>query len=318
MTLAKKFVTTEKGKIAYLEVGAADQPAVLLVHGIPTSSYLWRHVMELLGKDFRCLAPDLMGLGDTVVDPARTDFTMPSQAEMLDQFLHALGVARAHVVAHDQGGAAGQIFAVRFGKRLERLVLTDCVCYDNWPVPVIARLQQLARLPLLADVMNRSGLTEYVEAHTRLSRFRRGVARPDRMTAEAIHEYLRPLRGTRDERERFKQFLLAGSPRYTMDVVPGLRQLRVPTLVIWAAQDAYIDPSWGRRLFEDIPGAVRFELVPGAGHFWPEEAAEPFAARIRAFLTEAAPVRAAAPSDPAVVAAKRLSRRCPDNETRRS
>src|SRR5512141_1286267 len=107
----KRYVDTPKGKIAFLEAGDPASPVVLLVHGIPTSSYLFRGVIPLLQDRFRCLAPDLMGLGDTVVDPARTDFTMPSQAEMLEQFLDALGVGKAHVVAHDHAGAAAQIFA---------------------------------------------------------------------------------------------------------------------------------------------------------------------------------------------------------------
>ena len=63
--IEKSFVRTSFGNIAYLETGSAGKPPVLFVHGIPTSSYLWRHVLRFLQNDFHCYAPDLMGLGDT-------------------------------------------------------------------------------------------------------------------------------------------------------------------------------------------------------------------------------------------------------------
>ena len=56
--IKKKYVKTSFGKIAYMESGSVDKPPVLLVHGIPTSSYLWRHVLTLLQNDFHCLAPN--------------------------------------------------------------------------------------------------------------------------------------------------------------------------------------------------------------------------------------------------------------------
>ena len=66
--IPKSFASLSMAKVAYLEVGDPAKPPVLLVHGIPTSSYLWRHVLRLLQNDFHCIAPDLMGLGDTDVD----------------------------------------------------------------------------------------------------------------------------------------------------------------------------------------------------------------------------------------------------------
>ena len=312
MGATKRFVDTRLGRIAYLEAGPPTAPAVLLVHGIPTSGYLWRHVMAALGDRYRCLAPDLMGLGDTIVDVERTDFTMPAQAEMLEDFLDALGVPRAHVVAHDQGGAAAQILAATRPQRIDRLVLSDCVCYDNWPVAVIRRLQRVSRLPLVADAIARTGAGEWLETHTRFSGFRNGVVDPASMPAETIAEYLRPLH-TPEGRARFRGFLLAGSARYTLNVLPQLREYRGPTLILWAAEDAYLPPTWGKKLYFDIPGAVRLEVIEGAGHFWPEEKAQTFAERMSAFFAEAV-----ADCEPklksvaaAMVASERLARRCP-------
>lgn len=280
--IRKQFVHTPFARVAYYERGDPSSPAILFVHGIPTSSYLWRDVIDVLSPEFRCLAPDLMGLGDTEVE-RNAELGMDRQAEMLDAFLDSVGVGTAHVVAHDQGGAAAQLFATRCTARVRRLVLTNCVAYDNWPVPAVRQLQVFARLPF-ADWVNRSGLMEWVERRTPLSKFRRGVARRERLADESIAEYLRPLRGTRAERDRFMRFVVAGNARHTVAVVPALRRLFVPTLILWGADDGYIPPRWGRKLYEDIPGAERFELIADAGHFWQEERPRAFARSIGAFL----------------------------------
>ena len=312
MGATKQWVETRLGRIAYLEAGPRTAPAVLLIHGIPTSGYLWRHVMAVLGDRYRCLAPDLMGLGDTIVDIEGTDFSMPSQAEMLEEFLDALAIPRAHVVAHDQGGAAAQILAATRPQRIDRLVLTDCVCYDNWPVAIIRRLQRVSRLPMVSEVLARTGAGEWLETHTRFSGFRHGVVDPESITPDTISEYLRPLH-TPEGRARFRGFLQAGSARYTLNVLPLLREYRAPTLILWAAEDAYLPPSWGQNLYYDIPGAVRFEVIPGAGHFWPEEKPGPFAAHIAAFLAEPIADREPVAADvaTAMIAADRLAKKCP-------
>lgn len=318
--IEQRWVDTPAARVAYRESGRPGRPAVLLLHGIPTSSFLWRHVMPALGEDLHCLAPDLPGLGDTIVDPARTDFSMPGIVDTLVDFLQALGIPRAHVVAHDQGGAAAQILAVRHAPRVDRLVLTNCVCYDNWPVPAVRRLQWLVRVPVLPDLAARAGLVERLQAHGPGSDFRRGFADPTRLSPESVAEYLRPLRGGAAAREGFRAFLLAGSARHTMAVAPGLRTLECPTLVLWAAEDAYLPLRWGERLARDIPQA-RLQVLGGAGHFWPEENPAPFAARIRAFLE--APDERVAPSPGATAAAPLVSptalpRKCPGVSPRRS
>lgn len=284
--IEKQWIPTSFGEIAYLEAGPREAPPVLLIHGIPTSSSLWRHVLRFLAADFRCVAPDLMGLGRTEVEPGAVPLHMNAQAEMLEELMGALGHPTFAVVAHDQGGAAAQILAARRPERLTALVLTDCVAYDNWPVPTIARLQTFVRLPWIADLVIRAGFFRFRETSTPFSAFRRGVYDPAKLTDEAILEYLWPLGAGPRERRRFLDFLLAGSPRFTLAAVEGLRRFDKPTLVLWGAEDRYISPSWGRKLFDEIPGARRFELIPFCGHYWPEERPAEYAAYILEFFHE--------------------------------
>jgi pimeloyl-ACP methyl ester carboxylesterase len=278
----KKTIATRFGDIAYLETGSSDKPPVLFVHGIPTSSLLWRHVLRFLQENWHCYAPDLMGLGDTTVDPTRASFHMEAQAEMLLEFMGTLGHETFTLVCHDQGGAAAQIIAARTPDRLTALVLTDCVAYDNWPVPIIARLQRASRVPGLQRLVSQKHIANLVGENA----FRRGLYRPDRLDEGVVHEYLRPLHQTRAGRQRFLEFLRAGHPRYTELAVAGLRKFDKPTLVLWAADDHYLSPSWGKRLEEDIPGARRLELIPFCGHFWQEERPSEFSSHIEIFLRD--------------------------------
>ena len=211
---------------------------------------------------------------------------MDSQSEMLWEFMAAKGIKNFSIVAHDQGGAAVQIMMANRPEQIVSVVLTDCVCYDNWPVPVIARYQTLARIPFLAEMATSLGLMEKVENNRFLSAYGRGVYRKGAFSKESIHEYLRPLTEGDGPRDRFLNFLRAGTNRSTMRVVKDLKKFQKPTMIIWAAEDYYIRVSWGKKLFEDIPGAERFELIPFCGHFWQEERPAEFASLMGEFLAQ--------------------------------
>src|SRR5205085_1356160 len=101
------------------------------------------------------------------------------------------------------------------------------------------------------------------------------------MGPDVVNEYVRPLT-TVEGRERARRFLLAGDNRYTTECLPGLRKFDKPTLIAWGADDAFLSPSWGARLAQDIPGAGgRLELLPFCGHLVPEEKPVELAALIR-------------------------------------
>src|SRR5918995_5327145 len=91
----KRFLDVGEAKVAYYEEG--EGKLLLLLHGCPFSSYIWRKVIPLLSPRYRCLAPDLLGLGDTET-PEGTDWSLRAQTAMVVGLLDALGVQRAHVV----------------------------------------------------------------------------------------------------------------------------------------------------------------------------------------------------------------------------
>jgi pimeloyl-ACP methyl ester carboxylesterase len=268
-------------EIAYLETGTPELPAVLFLHGFPTHGYLWRHVLHDLSGEVRGLAPDLLGLGDTVVSPYE-DFTAPMQAEVLLEWLDKLGVEEAVLVGHEQGGAVAQQIVANHPERVSALVLVDSVAYDNWPIPLAAQVMRLARTPGLDTIAYALDLPRRFAHNARLG-FRRAVHDRSVITDDVIEEYLRPV-STVEGRERARRFLLAGDDRYTLEAVPGLRAFDKPARVVWGADDAYFSPSWGQRLVDDLSGADGLRLVAFCGHLVPEEQPAEVAAAVRELL----------------------------------
>ncbi|MDP9385163.1 MAG: alpha/beta fold hydrolase [Actinomycetota bacterium] len=118
-------------RIAYTDVGRG-QPVVLL-HGIPTWSFLYHEVIGLLEPRCRVLAPDLLGHGWSDRRD-RFDRSLRAQAEAILAWLDALEIDRATFVGHDTGGGVALILAIEHPERVRRLVLTNVVAYDSWPI----------------------------------------------------------------------------------------------------------------------------------------------------------------------------------------
>ncbi len=183
--------------------------------------------------------------------------------------MNSLKVDSATIVAHDQGGACGEIFAIRYPERVDNLILIDCVAYDNWPVSRVKLRMLLAEFPIIAWMSESYWFMRYFY----LTRFglKGSVYDKSKITADVITEYLRPLYTTRERKKRFRKFLLSGNCQYTIDIASKLHRFNKPTLIIWAAEDKFLPVFWGEKLYKEIPGARRFEIVPFAGHLLPEE-----------------------------------------------
>src|SRR5262249_51752046 len=116
--------------ISYREQGAG--PVALFVHGVLLNGHLWRHQLSALSDVRRCLAPDLLAHGDTEI-AAGQDVSVSANADMLKEFLDALGIDNVDLVGNDSGGGIAQIFAAKHPERVRTLTLTDCDAHDNWP-----------------------------------------------------------------------------------------------------------------------------------------------------------------------------------------
>ena len=261
--------------------GAGPGLPVLLLHGLPTSSYLWRDVQRDMEHTHRTFAPDLLGLGCSE-RPAAGRYDLASQAELLVELLDSLGLERVAVVGHDVGGAAAVHLTALAPDRVAALVLIDSPLHaDSWPVAAVASLIA----PALGEAQG--ALLRLLPAAGRrylAMQLGRGVL-SGQVPPEVLAHYADPLL-TRDGTRGLLSLVRA----YDAQAVEATLRLVAadppPTLVLWGEGDAFHGPACGRRIVADVPGAL-WVPVPDAGHLLPEDRPERVAEEIEGFLAEA-------------------------------
>ncbi len=256
---------TRSGEISYIDLGAG--PVALFVHGIATNAYLWRHVMDALSGQRRCIAVDLPLHGQSPVT-AEQDLSLAALAASLDDFCEMLGLTGIDLVANDTGGAIAQIFAARYPQRLATLTLTNCDTVDNLPPDAFKPIVELAAAGKLAP--SAVAMVADLEAAAQVS-FASGYEHLDRIDRDVIRSYLEPCFGTMERARQFERLLVSLDAGDLQAVMPQLRELTVPTLVVWGTGDAFFDVSWAYWLRDTIPGTTRVVTVDGARMFFPEE-----------------------------------------------
>jgi pimeloyl-ACP methyl ester carboxylesterase len=251
---AKAHLEVGGATIAYADEGAGAP--VVLIHGCPFSSFVWRNVIPVLATEHRCLAPDLLGLGDTETSP-EADWSVTAQAEMVTGFLDALGLERVHVVGHDQGGAVAQLLVAHHPERVDRLVLSNAEAYDNWPSRQELPYVRATQLPLLGR------LAVWLGSKPRIFRWELAsagaVAEASVLDPELLRGYIQANAGDAGRRARLRRYLGfqldPANNRATLELVDGLRRFERPTLLLWGEADPHFGPEWAERLQQDIPQA---------------------------------------------------------------
>ncbi len=264
-------IRTHAGDITYLRKGQG--PPLVLLHGIPTSSYLWRDVIDQLALTFDVLAPDLLGYGDSD-KRLDADLSIAAQARYMVAFMESLGVHQAAVVGHDIGGGVAQLMAVDEPDRVARLILIDSVVDNNWPIPDIARLKEPVWNQILVDRDLRPGFRKGLE---------RGTTREGVVTEELVNEIARPFS---DQGSR-RAYLRAARALNNRDLVSRskhIQEIQTPTLILWGAGDVFLEPRWAETLKHKL-GDATVQIIDPGGHFLPLDRPEAVAAAITKFLT---------------------------------
>jgi len=262
--------------------GSGDGLPALLLHGMPTSSYLWRDVQRDLGRHglSRTYAPDLVGLGCSE-RPARGGYDFASQASLLLGLADDLGLDRFAVVGHDVGGVVAAHLTAVARDRVAALVLIDAPLHaDVWPIPAVRALAT----PYLGEAQT-AALRMVPGAGAKFlgSQLARGL-RATELTPKVLGHYTAPLLGA-DGPRGLLSFVRAFDPDATEAAFEVVRKDAPPSLVMWASDDAWLSTAVGRRVAGDLPGASYVE-VADAGHFLPEDRPERVAEEIAAFLAE--------------------------------
>jgi pimeloyl-ACP methyl ester carboxylesterase len=269
-------VQTPSGPASYIDTGGSGRP-VLLVHGVGSSSYLWRNVIALLDGERRCVAFDLPLHGHTPAAPGQ-DFTLPGLARFIADGCDALGLADIDVVANDTGGAVTQVFAANHPERLHTLTLTNCEAHDNVPPKALLPAVLLARLGLLAPIAQRMAR----DVPRASKRMYRGVYEDIASLPEDIARvWLEAQGGSRETARQFQRLLTSLHARDLLAAEPALSRLQVPTLIVWGTGDRAFRTRWAYWLRDTIPGATEVVEIDGGRLFFPDERAGELTAALR-------------------------------------
>lgn len=251
MQAEDKFSSIGNYKLHYKQSGTGTETVVLL-HGIPTNSFLWHGVVPFLSEAYTVIVPDLLGYGLSDRAP-QDELSLPNQAKHILKLLDNLNIQKAHFVGHDLGGGIVQILADKYPERVLSITIADGVCFANWPLPKVAAM----RWPTAPEFEPGPALIEQM--------IRGGVYNPEILTPQVMEAFTAPF-ATPTGPEELKRASLALDHHQTEDIVPDLPNLKVPVTLLWGQHDRYLPPYWGQKLQEAIPNS-KLKILPECSHY---------------------------------------------------
>ncbi|BCJ37817.1 oxidoreductase [Actinocatenispora thailandica] len=263
---------SESGTVRWDRFGPDDADPVVLLHGTPFSSYVWRNVAAALAATHRVYVWDMPGYGGSAMSTGQ-DVSLGAQARVFTELLAHWQLEAPAVVAHDFGGAVALRALLLHGARYRRLGLVDPVALAPWGSPFF-------RL-----VGANSAVFEQLPPHLHEALVRRYVssASSPGLHPATLDALVAPWLGDAGQPAFYRQIAQADE-RYTDEFHDRLGDLDLPVLVCWGADDEWIPLDRGRQLAGLIPSA-ELAVIDGAGHLVQEDAPAQLTAALLPFLT---------------------------------
>jgi pimeloyl-ACP methyl ester carboxylesterase len=267
----RRRIALPQGEIAYDVLGYG--PPLILVHGTPSRSYIWRNIALRLADRFTVYVFDLLGFGQS---ERREDLnvSIANQSRLLAELVEAWELEAPSVAGHDIGGAIALRAHLLEGVPFGCMALVDSVALRPWITPTTRHVK--AHLDVYGT-MPASVFEAIVASHLR-------TATHKPMDEHAFATYLEGWRGEYGQRLYLqKDAQLDESDTAEFEVL--LPSIGVPVRIIWGEQDAWLDPALAERLHELIPGSDLL-VLPDTGHFAMEDSPREVAAALFAFFTD--------------------------------
>jgi pimeloyl-ACP methyl ester carboxylesterase len=263
-------------RVAYRELGSG--PAVLLLHGWPTSSHLWRRVMVPIAKANRAVAVDLPGFGasDKPLD-RRYNFELFERT--IDGLLAELGIDHTAIAVHDLGGPVGVHWAIRSPERVTKLALLNTLLYPEFSDVVVEFVRQLRHPETRDELTSPEGLESVL---------RLGLANQSYLTDELLEAVREPFQTQQSRRALAAAGIQLGLEGFA-EIARRLHELRMPIRIIYGTRDQLLPDvaETMARVRRDLPQATTTAL-PDCGHFLQEEAPQQVGELLARFFAEPA------------------------------
>lgn len=276
--LVRENILVNGHRIAHGSHGKGEP--VVLIHGTPSSSYIWRNVVpDLVAAGYKVHLFDLLGFGvsERPWDQS-VDTSVSGQVPILQALLSHWGLDRPHIVAHDIGGAVAQRFCVFNPHKARSLTLIDTVSFDSWPSKrtneqMKAGLDALIKKP---DAEHRAYFRDWILST---------VHDKDRIRAGSLDAFVDLISGPVGQGSFFQHQVSHYDPKHTAELDDRLAELgNLPVQIIWGENDAWQVVDWAHKLHAAIPGST-LHILPECGHFAMEDKPAEISNLVKDFLS---------------------------------
>lgn len=257
-------------EVAYYDEGSGDP--VVILHGIPTNSYLWRNAIPPIVEERRVVVPDMLGYGNSSMHDG-FDRSIRVQEEMITDLLATLDVESVSLVGHDLGGGVFLRYAVHHPAVVEKLVLSNSIAYDSWPIQLVTDLG----LPETARETSVEELQEMLD----------GVFQDTHYGDEPCEEFLEGMKAPWNSEEGVTSVVrnaVATTTSHTTEIDPAA--VTAETLLLWGAEDEFQPVDWAERLRDDIDG-VELIGLDEANHWVMEDRPDAYREELSGLLLDA-------------------------------
>ena len=267
-TLSREYRSSQ-GVVRYEAFGTG--PPVVLVHGTPFSSYVWRRVVPALAETMRVYAFDLPGYGSSEKREGQ-DVSLAAQGRILSGLLDHLGLEKPAVVGHDFGGAIALRAHLLEGRDFRAIALIDAVALSPWGSPFYRLVQDhVGVFRQMPAYMHKALVAAYVRDATYVP-----------MDDATLGPYIEPWLGPEGQDAFYRQ-IFQNDPRYTDEVQPLYARIERPVMIVWGEEDRWIPPEKGQQLHEAIPGS-QLRTIPRCAHLAQEDAPDAVAGLLTGFF----------------------------------
>ncbi|GAA0873380.1 hypothetical protein GCM10009117_25270 [Gangjinia marincola] len=276
--------------MAYLEYGPTNGEVLILFHGIPTSSFLYRNVAEQIASQsgYRVIAPDFLGFGASDKPQTAGLYTLSAQATRMYEFADALNIDNFVLGLHDIGGVIGTEMMKQDTSRIDGLIVADTSVWFEGVTPSATNAQIFSGQATPEEVWSQLNNYEFAEFTTNEFLIM-GLTNDALITDEFLEAYTIPINEGASQAyiDFFKTIGgILGDPSGTDEL---LQNFNKPVAIIWGQDDAFFDVNIVAARYEAqfaVP-QNRITIVPNAGHYIQEEAPDEYINAVVEFLDEA-------------------------------
>jgi pimeloyl-ACP methyl ester carboxylesterase len=278
-----RYATVDGTRIFYREAGLKTAPAILLLHGFPTSSHMFRNLIPMLGDRYHVVAPDLPGFGfSDAPDRKQFRYTFDHLAKVIDGFTETVGLDRYAIYVFDYGAPVGFRLALAHPERITAIISQNGNAYEEGLSQVWNPIQKYWKEP---TAENRAALREFLKPEATRWQYTHGVSDESLVAPESYTLDSALLgRSGNDEIQLDLCLDYASNVALYPKFQEYFRTKRPPLLAVWGKNDPFFLPPGAQAFRRDIPNAdIQFFET---GHFALETHAREIGAAIIVFLAK--------------------------------